>query len=237
MNPGLNRRSVFGLSLLDTAVFSVAIIVLIKRWYPDFYSNLYEVNLKLAAFLSLIFLLGPVINVLIYKPQRDKYVNDLSVLYILKLVVLGVGLHLAYTQRPVLVAFSVDRLVVVQAHQTEMGRIPPEIMKLMISSEAPPLIAARELPKDDLSLIFEVMSGGVDIEYRPAHYERFKHQRERFYHRMCNSEIDVKDFGVNFDRNCGSIAVPLVYDTDEFAIAVFDSEHETIRRVIFQDPW
>ena len=232
MSFGLNRRYVFWMSFFEATALSVVTLTLVHNWYPLNYFNLFGFGYKLSGFLAILFLLGPVLNTLFYKHDSEAYANDLSMIFIIKLVVLGFGLHIAYSQRPVLVVFAVERFVVVQAHQVNLDQAPPIILEMIKNSEGPPLVATKKLPKDDIGLLLEVMSGGVDIEYRPAQYERFEYQKEDFYERMCGSNVNGDDEG-----RCESVTVPLVYDWDKYATAVFDGKNASIKDILPQDPW
>lgn len=237
MSTGLNRRFVFWVAFFETTVLSIAVMVLVNAWYPGNYFDLLGIGYKLAGFLAALFVLGPVLGALFYKPDGEAYANDLSVIFIVKFVVLMLGLHLAYSQRPILVVFSVDRFVVVQAYQISLDQAPPAIVKMTVRAGEPPLIAARKLPENDAGPLLEIMSGGVDIEYRPAQYERFEYQQEGFRQRICYSDLESDYEGSNFREDCESVPVPLVYKRDRYATAIFDSGGFRIQEVLVKDPW
>ncbi|MEQ9544745.1 MAG: hypothetical protein RIK85_01905 [Marinobacter sp.] len=235
MTSRLNRRSVLLFGLVETAIVTVVVLYWLKIWYPDNYFHLFGVNYKLLGLLATLTVLGPVLGVFLYKPDNEGYANDLSVIFVVRLCVLFLALQLAYSQRPLLIVFSVDRFVVVQAHHVSLENASPEIVNMMIVSEVPAMVAARTLPEDDLSQILEVMSGGIDIEYRPAQYERFEYQRKRFFQRFCPSDWDYDK--TEYDRTCELIKVPLVYKEDHYATAAFDGGDLKIDSIILSDPW
>lgn len=237
MTSRLERRFVFWVSFFETVILSLVVVVLVKAWYPGVYFDLFGTDYKLTGFLTALFLLGPVLSALLYKHDSEVYANDLSIIFIIKFVVLMVGLHLAYSQRPILVVFSVDRFVVVQAHQIFLDQVPPPIAKMVVDAEEPPLIAARKLPEDDAGPLLEIMSGGVDIEYRPAQYERFEYHQNKFRERLCYSD-PMGDFqSYSLRESCESVPVPLVYKSDRYATAIFDSDDFGIQEILDKDPW
>lgn len=233
----LNRRTVFLSGTIETAAWAVVVVSLLGAWYPGEYSDLFRIGFKCTGLLGAMFVLGPVLGVLFYKPDKKAYANDLSVMYIVRLVVLVVGLHLTYSQRPLLVVFSVDRFVVVQAHQISLDQAPPAIVEVMLSSEEPPVIAARRLPLGDLGALLGIMGGNPDIEYQPGQYEKFEYQKEAFYERMCGTESPVGREGLGDSESCGELAVPLVYQEDRYATANFDTSKSIIAQIDLKDPW
>lgn len=237
MNLGLSRRSVCMISSVEAIFFSALTIYLVSSWYPDNFFSLFDVGHKIIGLLFVVILLGPVIGVLFYKSDHEKYANDLSVIYIIKLCVLFLALHLAYSQRPLLIVFSVDRFVIVQAHQISLQKIPPDIVEMMMAAQEPPLVAARKLPEEDLALLLEVMNGGADIEYRPGQYERFEYQRARFYQRFCGADLGDGDQESRYDGGCESVSVPLVYKEGRYATAIFDSNNSMVKDIVLKDPW
>ncbi|AZT84553.1 hypothetical protein EHN06_13930 [Marinobacter sp. NP-4(2019)] len=237
MSPRLNRHTVFLGGAIETAIWAVVLVWLLDAWYPKYYADLFSIGVKCAGFLGVLFVLGAVLGALFYKPDEKAYANDLSVMFVVRLAVLAFGLHLTYSQRPLLVVFSVDRFVVVQAHQISLNQAPPAIVKMIVNAEEPPVIAARKLPNDDISAILSVMGGAPDIEYQPGQYEKLGFQQESFYERMCSKDILGSRNGPGNLERCGSLAVPLVYKDDNHATAIFDTNELRIARIDYKDPW
>lgn len=237
MNSGLNRRNFLAISLIETALVAATITALVYSWYPGSYLSLFDAGYKVLGFVAVLFLLGPVFGVFLYKPDSKAYLNDLTVIYVMKFCVILIGLHLAYSQRPVLLVFAVDRFVVVQAREIAMERVPPNIVEEIRGSDNPPLIAARKLPEDDLGLILEVLGGGMDIEYRPLQYESFKNQKNMFYDRMCRKTASESYGELSYRARCDQVRVPLVYQGERFATAVFDSKESKIETIVLSNPW
>lgn len=237
MSPGLSRRNFLAISLIETALAGAIVVALVYSWYPGNYLSLFDARYKVFGFVVLLLLLGPALGVFLYKPDQDAYVNDLSVIYLVRFCVVLVGLHLAYSQRPVLVVFSVDRFVVVQAHQIALKQVPPSIVEEIRGAAVPPLIAAKKLPEDNLDLLLEVMGGGMDIEYRPSQYESFKYQKNVFYDRMCRQAASESYREVSYEAHCDQVRVPLVYQGERFATAVFDSKESEIETILLRNPW
>jgi hypothetical protein len=237
MNFGLNRRTIFLVGAFETIVLSVTTFFLVANWYPDHFFYLFGVFEKLIAFLAMLALLSPVLSTIFYKSNDESYVNDLSVIFALKIIVLAFGIYFAYSHRPVLLVFSVDRFVVVQAHQINISDVPPGILKLIHSSYSPPVIAAKRVSEQNVRLLLEIMSGGVDIEYRPAQYEKFKFQRDEIFESVCSSVGTDSRGAPDGELQPGPVELPLVYDSNKFAVAIFDCKNAVLQKIVFKDPW
>ncbi|SDW43841.1 hypothetical protein [Marinobacter mobilis] len=233
----LNRLVVLIASMFETLVLGCVVFVCLKNWYPGVYFDLFGSSLNLAFLVVALLVLGPFLNVLVYKKDRTSYINDLSVIYLLKFCVLILWLHNFYSQRPILLVFSVDRLVVVQAHQVPLGQLPPEIAVMILNSKQPPVVAARKFAGDDVGMMIQVMAGAPDIEYRPTQYERFDYQRKDFLERLCVGGIASALEQSAFMTECFVVEAPLVYKADQYATAVFEVEQAILSQVLAKDPW
>jgi hypothetical protein len=232
-----DRKTIFLISVVDTFFWVSVVFYLVVIWYPIYHFDIFEAKFRFSVFVIVLVLLGPAINAFLYKKDREKYANDLSVVYFIKIVIFFIGLHFSYIQRPVFVVLSVDRFVVVQAHQISLGQVSPKLVKAMLSNEKPPIVAARRLKKNDLGLLMDVMSGAPDIEYRPLNYEGFKYQKREFLERFCSAGFDRSQSYGGSENDCKSVEVPLVYRVSESSTAVYNVDDNRIVRVIEKDPW
>lgn len=237
MNRSIKRELVFGVGCVETAVWAAFIYYLMVLWYPNEHFALFEIGLGFSALLGLLFLLGPLFGVFLYKSDQTAYVNDLTVIYLLRILVIIVAIHYAYTHRPILTVFSVDRLVVVQAHQIPPDHIPIGIAKLMLADDNVPLVAARQLDDGNLAQLLEVMGGAPDIEYRPSRYEQFEYQRESFIRRFCYNPTSDQITSKKANGDCVRVALPLVYKVDQLATAIVDVPRGEILELTSQLPW
>lgn len=232
----MGSKPVFWFGALETIIVGGLIYCLLLDWYPNEYSVLFELRPKFLGFLVLLFILGPLFGVFVYKPDQVAYLNDLTVIYFLKILVVFGVIHYAYTHRPILTVFSVDRFVVVQAHHVPPDHMPAGIAKMILASDIPPLVAARQFDDRNLSQLLEVMGGAPDIEYRPSRYERFEYQREKFIDRLCY-ELAPEGSEPKGGSACQLVAVPLVYRVDKLATVMFDVPRGKIVEVTPRAPW
>jgi len=198
-------------------------------------------EVKITALVVTCLLVGPFLSALIYKKQRLQFVNDLSVIFILKLITIFLALFLFYSQRPLLSVFAVDRVVIVQAHQLLKNDVPPNVAEFISSSNEPPLIAARLINSENLELIMAVLSGAPDIEFRPGLYERFEFQRDNIVVASAKwlSE-DKRDWLRNntvWNDESEQIPLPLIYGNGQYALGLVDLVAGKVVRIIDVNPW
>ncbi|MBW4933810.1 hypothetical protein [Marinobacter sp. F4206] len=233
----MERNFIILIGFLETATLGILVLTLLMSWYPDYYYSLFEVAPKFYVFVALLIVLGPILGRFVYKADRVAYLNDLSVIYLLKFCVVFFALHYAYSHRPILAVFSVDRFVVVQAHHIPSEHIPVGVAEMILSGEKPPLVAARKFSETDLSNLLSVMGGEPDIEYRPNRYERIEYQREKIIERLCSNAQSADEKRPFEGRSCGPVKVPLIYSFDQSATAVFDLDAIEILKVFPNNPW
>ncbi|MEA1081413.1 hypothetical protein [Marinobacter qingdaonensis] len=233
----MKKNTIILVGLLETATLGVLVLILLRSWYPDYYYSLFEVAPKFYVFVALLLMLGPILGRFVYKADSVAYLNDLSVIYLIKFCVVFLALHYAYSHRPVLTVFSVDRFVVVQAHQIPTDHIPVGLAEMVLAGEKPPLVAARKFSETDLSNLLGVMGGEPDIEYRPNRYERIEYQREKMIERLCSNAPGADEERPLESRSCDPLKVPLIYSFDQSATAVFDLDAIEILKVFATNPW
>lgn len=237
MNLALNRKQVFAASLIESVVFTGFVLGCALRWYPDIYFSLFEVWSKIAFLGGGFLLLGPVLNLLVYKDDRKKYANDLTAICLIRILALLIGLHFLYSHRPILLVFSVDRFVIVQNHHVSLTVVPPAVAEMIWLSKEPPIVAARKFSEKDLSQLLQIMSGAPDIEYRPERYELFKYQYEYFIDRMCPHASAKILEPEKIQWSCDVVDIPLVYGGEKYATVIFDVETFKVREVTTESPW
>lgn len=130
-----------------------------------------------AVVLFVSFLLLPLLTLLFYKEGKLEFFNDFTVLVLLVLSMILAYIHFCFVTRPVAYVLSVDRVVLVTADRISLDEIPVNIYVNDIKGSFG-LIYADPIDKYDVDLIFKVMGGEPDIEYRPTRYSSALRQRK-----------------------------------------------------------
>lgn len=238
----VTRTQIFSVSLVETAAILVCSYLLINSWYPSLFFTLLDMGIKTAIFFLACVVLGPCLSALIYKKDKYQLVNDLSTVYALKLVAVFLALFLFYSQRPQLLVFAVDRLVVVQAHHLPKDDIPPNVASLIANADEPPLIAARLFSTDNLELMMKVMSGAPDIEFRPNLYEKIEFQKAKMKQSSAKWLTSERRAWLLANTSWSGeseslLPLPLAYGNERYGVAILDLRSETMKNVVDVNPW
>lgn len=104
---------------LSALVLSVAFALVALVWYPAplFWADGGREVIILMAFIDVV--LGPSLTFVVYRKGKKSLKFDLSVIAVCQLAALAYGTMVMYQQRPVFVAFALDRFYTVTAEQIE----------------------------------------------------------------------------------------------------------------------
>lgn len=105
--------------LLSALVLSTTLALVAFVWYPAplFWADGGREVIQLIAFVDVV--LGPLLTLIVYRKGKKSLKFDLSVIASIQLLALGYGVVTMYQQRPVFVAFAVDKFYTVTAAQVE----------------------------------------------------------------------------------------------------------------------
>lgn len=105
--------------LLSALVLSAALALVALVWYPAplFWADGGREVIVLIALVDVI--IGPALTFVVYRKGKKSLRFDLSVIAICQLAALAYGAAVMYQQRPVFVAFVLDRFYTVSAEQVE----------------------------------------------------------------------------------------------------------------------
>ena len=125
---------------------------------------------------GMLFVLGPVLSVLVFKSNSLAYMNDLSVLFLVSMVIGLVTVYFLFASRPLYYVFAVDRIVLATADRIDFTGANPAFSSPVFGHEKL-LVAAKEIESNETELIFSVLAGAPDIEYRAQRYFAIEHRR------------------------------------------------------------
>lgn len=80
--------------------------------------------LAIVVFVDLV--LGPALTSVVYKPGKKTLLFDMAVIVAIQVAALGYGVFTIYSQRPLFLAFTLDRFMVVTAADLLPGRVPAD---------------------------------------------------------------------------------------------------------------
>lgn len=105
--------------LLSVLVLATTLALVAFVWYPAplFWADGGREVIQLIAFVDVV--LGPLLTLIVYRKGKKSLKFDLSVIASIQVLALGYGVVTMYQQRPVFVAFAVDKFYTVTAAQVE----------------------------------------------------------------------------------------------------------------------
>lgn len=179
----MSRFQAFAIHLVISCVVVLTFLTIMKQfWYPDFF---FEASagwgvLKILIMVDLV--LGPLITLIIFKSGKPGLKFDLSVIAALQVAALLYGGSVVFQNRPGYLVFAVDRFEVVAATLVDNAAIPDAELRRTLANPIPLIYAS--LPEDREAsevILFEVVSGGADIEMRPELYKPFQENFDRVF--------------------------------------------------------
>ncbi len=153
---------------ISTLVVGVALGVIFYVWYPYPYFQIAGAWNVVKILVGVDLVLGPALTLLLYRPGKRMVKLDLTVIALIQIAALVYGLTTIHGERPLYMVFAVDRFVMLSERDVDPATLPAAI-----AAERPrsgPLYALAELPTDTEAhqkLLFELIDGAPDIEYRP----------------------------------------------------------------------
>lgn len=164
--------------LLSLVVAALSAGLVFGMWYPDPWRQMLGVGAIFAIVIAVDVVCGPLLTLVLANPQKSRRELwlDLSVVALIQLAALGYGLWSVFSARPVVLAFEVDRLVVVTANELlekEMKDAPPELRHLPFAGVRQIAVRGPRSPQEHLQSI-EASLQGISPAMRPGWWRPFE---------------------------------------------------------------
>ena len=170
----LNRWKASALHLAISAAIGVSVVALmLALWYPQHYFAAMGGGTLIMLLIGVDVVLGPLITLIIFDPQKKHLRFDLAVIALLQLAALVYGCGVMFKARPVFNVFVVDRFEVIAANgvdEESLEKAKPPFRTLPLTG--PKIASAREPddPKRLSDIVISAASGGVDLANLPDLY-------------------------------------------------------------------
>ena len=181
----LNRYRAFaGHLFLSTCIASACAALVFFMWYPGLLAPASGVR---NVFLMLLFvdvMLGPVITLIIFNPEKKaskELKRDLTIIVLVQLAALFYGMHAVFAARPVYLVFNVDRFDLVYANEIDGAALAKATSKefqslplfgyRLVAAKSPEELKVRN------EILFNALSGGVDLPQMPQYYLPYAKQK------------------------------------------------------------
>lgn len=142
-------------------------------WYPSPLAGAVGVAAITFVLLGVDVVIGPVLTLIVYKPNKPSLRFDLAVIVGLQLAAFGYGVWTLSEGRPVWLVFSVDQFELVQSYQVDLRKISQAKPAFRSLSWIGPQWAAAKrasTPEEKKAILLESLVAGVDIAQRPEQY-------------------------------------------------------------------
>lgn len=175
----LNRYQAFGVhffcSLILMAISAIWIFIILYPGLIAYASGVAEIFI-LMVFVDVV--LGPLITLIIFDPQKKELKRDLLAIVLAQLIALFYGLWVMFSARPVFIVFNINQFDVVYAN--ELSGEALKRAKNQNYSTLPlwgPVYVGARLPGDPeiaKRIITDAISGGTDLQYMPEYYVTYQ---------------------------------------------------------------
>lgn len=190
----MGRFQAFVIHLMISFVVVLTFLTVMKQfWYPDYFFETSAGWGVLRILIMVDLVLGPVITLIIFKAGKPGLKFDLGVIAALQVVALVYGGSIIFQNRPGYLVFAVDRFEVVAATSVDETAIPDPGLRRAAGNPIPIIYAGLPDDKEESEkILFEVVSGGVDIEMRPELYKSFEENFDKVFMKSIDISMLIK---------------------------------------------
>lgn len=175
---------------LSLSIFSIVFLVLITLWYPEPYFNASGGWQGLRIVASIDVVLGPLLTLIIFNPEKSRRELgiDLSIILSLQVAALIWGIHTVYQQRPVAVVFWDNGFLTVAAIDLTNRNYPLE--KLQQFSLAKPALIYAEKP-GELENLKKVLVNIREHQIAPHHQTELYRPLDQNFAGISRFQLDI----------------------------------------------
>lgn len=164
-----DKLRAFSLHLaISLGIFAVLLYLIVYHWYPQpffAYDGGWQ-GIRIIAAVDVV--LGPLLTLIVYKRAKPGLKFDLGIIAALQIAALSWGIHTVYTQRPVLVDFTLSRFYTVTADQLPRTGLKPGALTRFTQTTPLPM-AYTDIPDDldkQTALLLESLRSGQPLYLR-----------------------------------------------------------------------
>lgn len=170
-------------ALLHLAISATFIAMLLCTiffiWYPSPFLESSGLKEILLIVLAIDLILGPILTLIVYKPNKPSLKFDISCIVTIQLIALGYGVYTIHQGHPVYVAYTVDRFTTITFKDVPLNQIKtPSVQSSGLWKPKFVYVQLPTNPEELEQLTFEVLSGKPDVDARPEYYKPFEQHKE-----------------------------------------------------------
>lgn len=169
--------------LISTLVALIAAGIVYGWWYPSPFRQVLDINHIFLLMLVVDVVCGPLLTLIISSPNKSsrERLLDFSLIGLVQLLALAYGLHSVWLARPAVLAFEVDRLVVVTANEINHENLSkaPEGLRQLPFSGVMKVATRRSANAAEMFESVELDTAGLSPAKRPSRWEPWdQHQAD-----------------------------------------------------------
>jgi hypothetical protein len=176
------RLKLFAIHLVVSSIMAlVAVAFVFWLWYPSPLDTALGVTSIFFVLLGVDIVIGPLCTLLVSKQGKKTLKSDLLIIVLLQLSAFLYGFYVVFAGRPVWIVFNVDRFDLVQAYEIQDQYRAKAAEEFQMLSFFGPRFAAAKEPEGALEhneVLFDSLSGGMDIPQRPNLFVSLESERE-----------------------------------------------------------
>ena len=229
--------------LISVLVITLFLLVISQFWYPEALFKLENAWQGLQILIPVDAILGPLLTLIVFVPGKKSLKLDLSIIAALQVSALIYGGILIYQQRPIALAFVIDRFETVLASESYASDIPLERFK---DNKNSPLLTFV-LPAQSVKEKSQSLLNGVNIKKRgERHYpiienielmKKVSIQPASLTLTTQEEKNRLAEFMKSYQSNKALLLFPVQSSTYDAVILVLDSNTGVVDRYLDIYPW
>lgn len=165
--------------LISLAIACISMSMVFLVWYPAPLPKALGVTQVFLMMVAIDVVLGPLLTLLVAKPNKKTLKFDLAVIGLVQLLALVYGLYHIFIARPTYIAFDLMRFEIVQANaipvEDKQKATPPYNQSHFFRPKWVAVTAPKDIAETNNRTFIEVQTG-VASSMRPSLYETIDHQ-------------------------------------------------------------
>lgn len=172
----MNKSRAFLIHLsLSATVVGIVCALIFFVWYPQPYFDIVGAGSVLKILIGVDLVVGPLLTLILYKPDKPGLIFDLSFIAAVQLIALIYGTTVIYQERPYYVVFAVDRFEILARTEIDPNAIPTDSLRK--KPFIGPIFAVSVFPETERErqqLLDDVLAGKPDLERRPEYWDIYE---------------------------------------------------------------
>ncbi len=161
--------------LLSLFVISLCFTLVRFIWYPGPFLKMQGGLHIIIIIICVDLIIGPLLTSVIYKKGKKGLLFDLIFIACIQITALLYGLNTLYQERPLYIAFNVDRFNLVSSSDIDWATLNNNTFNIGLFEQAK--LVYVELPQSSelrAQISIEAFSGGKDFYLRPEYYKNYE---------------------------------------------------------------